>query len=158
MAITGRQRMGTEANAHFQSKFVTFDTDKEVGLFFALDKTDSNKGVLANKTLADQPAVGFIERGSAEGFGEAYADEPNRQLRAGEGQKVYLEGILDLGEITFTDEEVAKRIPIYEGTAGGWTKVKTTTKGERVRVLGFPRDKASIYVNFLIDPIGTVVV
>ena len=156
MAITGRQRVGLEADGHFQSKFVTFATDKNVGLFFALDKTDSNIGVLADNTLTDQPAVGFIEKGSVERFGEAFSDEPNRPLYAGEGQKVYLTGILEVGAGTFTHEQVAKRIPIYEGTAGGWTVTKPTT-GKRARILGFPKDTASIYVDFRIDPIGVIV-
>lgn len=152
----GRQRMGTEAVAKFQSKAVTFSVDMPVGTFFSLDATDSNVGVIADKTLA-YPAVGFIEQGSAESFGEAFADEPNRPLRAGEIQKVYLTGELNLGEDTFTDAQVAGRAPVYEGTAGAYTLTKPTTTGDRVRVLGFVKDKRTIWIDFTIDPVGTVI-
>jgi hypothetical protein len=152
----GRQRMGTDAVAKFQSKAVIFDVDMPVGTFFSLKPTDSNKGVVADKTLV-YPAVGFIEQGSSEEFGEAFEDEPNRPLRAGEVQKVYLTGELNLGVDTFTDAQVAGRVPVYEGTAGAYTLVKTSTTGQRVRVLGFVKDKRTIWVDFTIDPVGTIV-
>lgn len=153
--MNGRQRVGTEATAQFQGKIVTFAVDMPVGTLFALSQTDSNVGVVADNSLA-YPAVGFIEMGSVERFGEAHADEPNRPLYIGDSQKVYLNGLLDLGVNTFTDAEVSSQIPIYEGVSGGWTKIKPTT-GKRARVLGFPRDKATIYIDFTIDRVGVIV-
>ena len=155
--MLGRQLVGLDARAQFQKKFIKFDTDLAVGTLVALDPTTYNKGVVADKASA-YPAVGFVYEGSAEAFGEAWVDEPNRPNYAGRGINVFIEGQLILEEATFTDDEVAKRIPIYEGTAGAWTKTKPTTVGDRVREIGFVLNKNTIWCDFSRDPRGTVIV
>ena len=154
--MLGRQLVGLDARAQFQKKFIKFDTDVAVGTLVALDPTTYNKGVVADKASA-YPAVGFVYQGSAEKFGEEWVDEPNRPNFAGRGINIFLEGQLILAEPTFTDAEVALRIPIYEGTAGAWTKVKPTATGDRVREIGFVLNKNTIWCDFSIDPRGTVI-
>ena len=154
--MRGKQKVGLDARAHFQKKMISLATDVAVGKLVALDPTTYNKGVLADNTT-EYPAVGFVYEGTPQSqqFGLAYVDMPVGDLKAGQGMNVYLEGILDLGEEVFTDAEVAKRIPIYEGTNGEWTKTAPVAVGSRVRKIGFPINKGAIWCDFSIDPVGT---
>ena len=155
MPTLGKQSVGVEAIQNFAVKHITFDADIAVGTLFALDATSNKKGKVAGADL-DETAVGIVYEGSKAKFGAGYSDEPNRPLYAGQGINVYATYVLDLGENTFTDDEVAKRIPIYEGLAGAWTKVETRVVGERVRKIGFPINRNQIWFDFTIDPVGTV--
>lgn len=155
--MNGKQKVGLDARAHFQKKMISLATDVAVGKLVALSPTAYNKGVLATNAT-EYPAVGFVYEGTPQSqqFGKAYVDMPAGDLLAGQGMNVYIEGILDLGVDTFTDAEVAKRIPIYEGVNGDWTKVKPVAVGTRARKIGFPINKGAIWCDFSLDPVGTV--
>lgn len=147
MAIFGRQKTGLQAISEFNVKYVKFSEKLGVGTLYSLDKKDNKSGAKASN-LTDYPAVGIITEGSAGSFGEGYEDQPNRPLAMYEGENVNAFYQLDLGVETFTDDEVAKRIPIYEGVDGAWTKTKPVASGARVREIGFPINKAVIFFDF----------